>query len=173
MGEMILHCLFKFENLGWDEAHLQPGSFTSLPASFKNVWVEMTMVVLLVLFVFLNCCMCSTRIIIEKKSQNPVKDVVHYDFSNYSWQYFPWTHLFISYGRLKGPLSRLSTISTPVYFPHISATSCLLLKLLLQFSIQPEAFLISNRMPSLCCLIIKAYIQTSSFNFCISQLLLL
>lgn len=68
MGEMILHCLFKFGNLGWDEAHLQPGSFTSLPASFINVWVEMAMVVLLVLFVFPNCCMCSTRIIIEKKS---------------------------------------------------------------------------------------------------------
>lgn len=129
----------------------------------------MAMAVLLVLcFVFPNCYIWSAKMITEN-TQNNVKDLLQHRVFQL---YFPWTHLFIPHGRRKGPLSTVCQhISTPVYFPHISI-SCLLLRLLLYFSVQPNAFLTSNWMPSLCCLIIKSYIQTSSFNVCISQLLL-
>lgn len=86
--------------LSW--SYLQPGSFFSLSAYHINVWIEMAMVILLVLFVFPNCSLCSGDNHWEEMSR--ILSWIWYRFFQLRLEKFSMNSSGIPYGRLKGPL---------------------------------------------------------------------
>lgn len=66
---VIGYCAASSDLETWTELKLTNSQVcpSFLPTCHRNVWVEIAIVVLLALFVFLTCYMCSVRIIIEKE----------------------------------------------------------------------------------------------------------